>query len=253
MYCNDNQDNASIESTIEAVRDGGIDVLTGLQAKLKHLKERLHRTGNKISRVSDFSENLPLHTQQATGVAKELTRAEKLSVCGNFFHMAQGIKICLTVEQQVAIAHWVIQTLQNPSFESTNLKYAHRQSEGKAECHESDVHGLDGDSGDGFGNEACQQDGVGNRTSDSKGSGVLECGHRTGNAESMDQACVEKPLGSLGAGTEGIISEEVEPIEVPQAADGPESEYPTQEDLGTFTLLDICIALDKDDLDERRM
>ena len=44
LHCNSNdKDEATAEFKTELLRDGWIDVLQGLQEKLKHLRENLHR------------------------------------------------------------------------------------------------------------------------------------------------------------------------------------------------------------------
>lgn len=78
LHCDDDdRDKAKIESKIEAVRNGGIDVLEGLQTRLLLLRQNLHRKEYTNPETSECSEEELSQAQQVTKVPKELTRAEK--------------------------------------------------------------------------------------------------------------------------------------------------------------------------------
>ena len=229
LHCDsDDEDEAKTESQIESICNGGIDALQSLQDKLRHLREKLHREGNQSSEVSDVSEEEASQNQQAICVPKELSRAEKRSVCDRFVQMVKGNNLCLTADQQVAVAQWVIKTLQDPSFSETELDTACSHPHGTAESHPNDAHSGDDDSEIKTQCEEDREGGNQNGTGGSEGKeGTDEIGHRDDDEDEL--------------------------IEKPQAAVGPKAEGPTQEDLGDFYLMDVCIALAKDNLDERRM
>lgn len=266
LHCDgDDKNKAKMESKIEAVRNGGIDVLKGLQTKLIHLKQKLDRKGNNNSKISETGEEEALHKQQTTGVPNELTKAEKRSLCGKFVRMVQDNKLHLTVDQQVALAHWIIQTVQNPDLSDISLDTTRGDPHGKAEKNEGDAHGGCGDPGNDSGYEEGNEDGDGNISDNRHGNEeAKETEHRDGgenNDEPIDRAHVPKSsdpsLGGesdhLAAETAEDTSDKEERIEVPQAAIGQKVNKPKQVDTGVFDILDVCIALAKDDLDERRM
>lgn len=164
------------------------------------------------------------------------------------------------MDQQIAVAHWVIATLQSPDFSDKN---GHLDE--KPERHEGDGNGRDGDSGNDSGYEEGQEDGNGTSADGTDGNDdTEEVEHRCNeenNTDSTDQAAMEQSSApSLSEKSDhpatepaGTISIEGQPIEVPQAAVAPTAKKPEHVDTGAFNLFDICVALAKDDLDERRM
>ena len=229
LHCDsDDKDEAKTESKIDSICNGGIYVLQSLQKKLRYLREQLHREGYQGSEVFQVSEEEASQNQQAISAPKELSRAEKRSVCDKFVQMVKGNNLCLTADQQVAVAQWIIKALQDPNFSETKLDTACSHPHGTAESHKNDAHSGDGDSEikTGYGEDRADGDESGTSGSEGKGD-VEEIGHRDDNEDEL--------------------------IEKPQAAADPKAEGPRQEDSGDFYLMDVCIALAKDNLDERRM
>ena len=266
LHCdNGEQNKITFGSNTEAVRNGGNGVLKALQTKLKHLRQNTRCEGSNNLESCESSDGENMQDRQIKSVVKELTRAEKRSVCGQFTHMIQDQKVDLTVDQQVAVAHWMIQTLQNPDFSDTSLGTTSGHPNGRAERHEGDAYGGDGDSGNKPGCVEGHGIGHGNRADDSDGSeGTEGMAHQDvgeSHDESMDQIYIPQPSSPL-LSTEGgnlatkmaeTDSNEEGPSEVSQATTDPTADDTEQEDTGGFYLLDVCIALANDDLDERRM
>lgn len=260
LHCEDDDEaKAGIESKVEAVRIGAIDVLKVSQTKLMQLTHNLHCKDNMFSDTPEGAEEKASRNQQFSEVSRELTRADRRSVCGNFTQMIQDKKLRLTVEEQVAIAHWVIQTLQSPDFSETSLDYTRDHPHGKVEHHAGDGYRGNDDLGNDSGDEEGHEDGDQSSADGRDGSVYAsETGHQDDgdyNARPMDRASMpQSSTHSLSAkserlatGTTEMITDEEEPAEVPQ------EDRPMEEDTGAFFLLDVCIALAKDDLDERRM
>lgn len=267
LHCDgDDKHEAKVESKVEAVRNGRFDVLKGLQAKLLQLRQNLHRKQNNISETSGAGEEESLPNQHVTSVSKELTRAQKRSVCSRFVHMVQENRLCLTADQQVAVAHWIVQTLQSPDYPDMSLDTAHFNSYEIAECQKGTKPGKDGGSATDFGYEEGLEDGDGNSSEGRGGNEGREETERPSdgksNVEQMDQACALQPSDhSLSEQSDhpaieiaGTTSDDEEaPDEAPRAALCPKPDMPVQEDIGAFDLLYVCIALARDNLDERRM
>ena len=184
--CDDGGDKSKIDFKIETIRSGGLNILKGLQMKLAQLRLTLCCKGADKLDTFEGSEKKTLQNQQGSSVPKELTRAEKRSICSNFVHMVEDNKVCLTTKQQVAVAHWIIQAVQNADF--SDLKSLGR----KEELHERDSHIRDGDSTINVGYEGGQEDGV--RSGNDGGAhkeDTEESDHRndgTNKTVSMDQS-----------------------------------------------------------------
>lgn len=261
LHCDDeSNDEIKTKSEIEAVRIGGIHVLTGLQTKLRQLTQKLYRKGNNDSETSEGRKEEASQVDQATSFSKELNRAEMRSVCARFARMVKDNKLSLTVDQQVAVAHWVVQTLQNSDYSDVDLG----NTRGQCGEPDRDVSGGDIDAKIDSGYEDGHEDGDGRSANGRDGNGdTEEIGVRDDediNPQPLDQACIQQPLhpslsetsNHFAAGTARTTSYGDEPVEVSQAAVDQEEDDLEQEDTGTFDLLDVCIALAKDDLDERR-
>ncbi|CAD6591337.1 MAG: hypothetical protein ASARMPREDX12_005084 [Alectoria sarmentosa] len=260
LHCDDdNEDRAKMESKVEMARRGGVDVLMGLQTRLMQLRQKLHCKESNTFKTSVGGEKKALQNQQATSVSKELTRAEKRYFCGKFAQLVEDNKLCLTVDQQVAVAHWVIQILQNPDIST------HDHPDGKAEHPEGDEYGRVSDPGSDSGYEEGPQDGDGSSADDRDGNEFTEDTEHQHDGQNavcpMDQPYLQQPSdpllsgpsSHLGTETARTTSGEEAPIETSQPAIGPKTKKPVQEDTGGFYMLDVCIALAKDDLDDRRM
>ena len=222
LHCeNDDQYGAKTKSKYEPIRNGGVDALQWLQRKLKDLREKLHRKESTSSMSPELSGG-KASKEHVTCVPRELTRVEKRAVCGNFVRIIQDKNIRLTVVQQASVAHWMIQTLQDPDFS------------------------LD------LGDDAVFEEGQ------DGGNGKLMIGKEdTGECETrndakdqvapIDQAYIEQPFEDTGVMPDG------EDTKISEATVGLDVEEIVQEDLGNFDLVSICISLARDNLDERRM
>ena len=250
LYFDDDKDDAQVESKMELVLKVAIGVLQGLQNTLKKLKEKLHCKGNDRSDSSEAGNGEVSREQQVASIPQQLTRAEKRSLCGRFCQMVQNNKLCLTVDQQVAIAQWVIKTLQTPDFSNESVSAADSHKHGKTECPEGAAYQGDSDSADDFENKEDQEAGHKNSTRVQGGNeDTEESEHHEKVAKKPESGIDQPPI----PGIEATDSTKDEVIEVPQAAVHAKAEPFVQVDTGVFCLLDVCIALAKDDLDERRM
>ena len=252
LHCNndDNTDKVRIEDVIEAVRKGAIDVLEGLQTKLMQLTQKLHRKETNSSVASENSEDNASQNQNVTYAIKELTRAEIHSVCDKFLHMVQDKQLYLTADQQVAIAHWAIQMLKNPELSG--------MSSGTIDTHPQDENGdSEKDSGHGRG----QKDGIASsdngKDGDKEDEGIEQQNDEKKILEPVHRACIDQPSdlrqSEHGTDTAGTSSGQKEPTERSQSAVGQKTAEAKQKDSGAFNLFDVCIALSKGDLDQRRM
>lgn len=158
----------------------------------------------------------------------------------------------MTVDQQATIAHWIIEVLQNPHLSLLNSNYTCGHPHWTTENHERDAHGKYGDLGNGPEYEQGPEAGDGTDTNGKEGKtdskGIAHQDDGDDNPGPSDEAYSEQT--SECAGT---TLDEEDPSEGSQVAICPEDRDPLQEDIGTFDLLDVCIALAKDNLDERRM
>ena len=226
LHCeNDNHYEAKAESKTESISNRGIDVLQRLRKKLEHLRAKFHRNedGNLVTPCPGGGE--VSQKEHVTLVPRELTRAEKRAVCGNFIRIIQEKQISLTVEQQASVALWMIQTLQDPNS-SLDLGDGAVFEEGQDGGNGEPMVGLEGKEGTG-------QSEIRN---DAKVRVI-----------SIDQAHIHRP--SEDAGT---MSDGADPKEMSGATTDSNEEVFTQEDLGDFDLVSICVALAREHLDERR-
>ena len=265
LHCGDDEEKAKIDTKVEGVRSGALDVLKGLQTKLKQLRQKLHRKERDSSSTSEGGKEEAPEAPQVTSVFTGLTRAEKRSVCGKFAQMVQDNRMCLTADQQITMAHWVIQTLQKPDFSDTNVGCTRGRQDGNAERLEGNEYSGEGDLAKDPGYEEGHEDTDGSSDDGRDGNiDAEEIGHDDGGenkAEPRDQAskpqlaerALSRESDHLVTETAGLISNEEDAAEVSQAAVGPSADEPEQVDTGDFDLLGICIALANDDLDERRM
>lgn len=255
----DDNDQHKIGSKNEAVQNGGIDVLKWSQTKLKQLRQKLHRKGKNNSTGSEGGEEEASRRKQVTSVSKELTTAEKRTVCEKFSHVVRDNKLYLTVDQQVAVAQWIIQMLQSPDFSDLSLGPTYGPADGMAERHEGGEHGGDFELGNDSGYEEGHEDGGGSGTDGQGGDeGIGRLGLQDGEGNKivpMDQACrsLSGESDHLATETAETNFDEGESSEVSQAAGSPKPDNSEQVDTGAFDLLDVCIALAKDGLDEPRM
>ncbi len=260
LHCdNGEQNKTTAGSNTDAVRNDGSGVLKALQTKFKQLKQKTCCEGNDNLETCECSDG---ETSQDRHV-KELTRAEKRSVCGQFTHMIQDNKIDLTVDQQVAVAHWMIQTLQNPDISDTSLDTTSGHPNGKAERH-GGAYGGDGDSGNDSGYAEAHGIGDESRADDSdvneKSEGMAHQDVGECNDGSTDPIYIPQTVHlSLSTESDNPATKTAEtkaneegPSELSQATTDPTADDTEQEDTGAFYLLDVCIALANDDLDERR-
>ena len=248
--CEDDRDKSKMEQQNEAVRNGGIDVRKSLQRNKKQLKQKLRRNGNDISIDIKTSGEKASQNGLATHEPKALTRAQKRSVCDKFTRMVRDKGLGLTVHQQVAFAHLVVQTLQDPGFSESNCSSPNDRSAKDAERHEDNSCHEISDPGSDSGYEEGHEDGI--RSSASGGDGdedTEEIGHSNHiepNEENMNQVILhqlaEESLSTEGKGIAANVAE---------TTSNEERSGPV--DRGVFDLQDICIALTKGDLDERRM
>ena len=214
------------EPKTERMSNTGVDILQRLQKNLKDLREKLHRKENNGLVTPDIGGGQVSEKEHVTCIRRELTRAEKRAVCGNFVHIIQEQRIDLTVNQQASVAHWMIQTLEDPSFsfdlgDGAVLQGVQDVRNGKPTI------GTKGEAGTG-------KSKIRNDTKD--------------QAEPIGQAHVKLPSEDAEK-----ISDSAAPEEMPGATADPGEEEFTQEDLGDFDLVSICIALARDNIDERRM
>ena len=268
LHCDndDDTDKAGIKPMIEAVQNGAVDVLKGLQTKLMQLMERLHRKENNSFGTSESSEDKASQKPKLTASTKEPKKAEIHSVCDKFLHMVQDERLHLTADQQVAIAHWAIQMLKEPDLSGMSSGTTDVRPKEKPELQESDVVSEDGDSEKGSGHGGSQKDGIansgGNRKDCVEGNGEIGQ-HNNGKKtlEPVDRACIGQPSDLSRSETAGHHATEIsgtglgekEATEASQAAVGQKAAKAKQKDSGAFDLFDIGIALSKGDLDQRRM
>ena len=251
LHCGDgDRDKFKMELKVEAVRNGGIDVLKSLQKKLVQLTQKLHRNGNDTSINIKTSGEKGSQNGRVASVSKEMTRAQKRSVCDKFTRMVRDKGLGLTVEQQVAVAHLVVQTLQDPGFSDSDFSISHDRLAKEAERHEDNSYHTAIDSGTDSGYEEGHEDGI--RSSGNGEDGdedTEEIGHTNNiepNVEPTDQ-------GLLHQLAEKSLSTESKGVATNVAETTSNEEGPGPVDTGVFDLQDICIALTKGDLDERRM
>ena len=251
LHCgDDDRDKPRMESKIEAVRNGGIDVLKSLQKKLIQLTQKLHRHGNDSSiNIKARGEKAP-QNRRVTNESRALTRAQKRSVCEKFTRMVRDKELGLTIEQQVAVAHLVVQTLQDPGFSDSDPSISHDRSAVEAKRHENNSCHEINDPGSDSGYEEGHEDGIkSSAIGENSDEGTEEIGHSTdieSNVDATNQVLMrqiaEKSLSTEG---EGVATK------VADTTSNEEGSEPV--DTGVFDLKDICIALAKGDLDERRM
>lgn len=261
----DDKNKAIFELKLEAVRNGAIDILKGLQTKLMQLIQTLHRKENENSVVPESSEEKALQNQEVTSATKEPTRAEKRSICDKFVQMAQDKQLHLTTDQQVAMAHWVIQMLKDPDSSDMSLGTTNGDPHGKARCHEGDTYGGKGVSENDSEYEERQEHRNGNEIDGKDGhEGVEETEQQDDgedNLESIDGARTQQPQNpmlpvesdDLPTEAAGTDPSKEESFKVREAGLGRKAGKPVEEDTGAFDLYDVCIALTKDNLDGRRM
>ena len=222
LHCqNDDQYGAKTESKYEPIRNGEVDALQRLQRMLKDLRGKLHRKEGTSSMSPELSGG-KASKEYVTCVPRELTRVEKRPVCGNFVRIIQEKSIRLTVDQQASVAYWMIQTLQDPDF-SLDL---------------GDDAGFEGqDGGNGkpmIGKEDTGESEIQNDAKD--------------QVAPIDQAYVEQPFEHTG-----VMSDGEDTKKMSKATVDSDVEEIVQEDLRDFDLVSVCIALARDNLDERRM
>ena len=252
LHCDsDDKDEANVDSKVQSMRNRGIDVLLGLQEKLQRLREKLHCKAEPELDAPASSDAEASQNQLVINRSRELTRAEKRSVCADFAHMVQDNRICLTIHQQASIAHWIIQTLQKSEFSDQDPGTTRGNGGGMAERHNNLLHSKDG----GPGNESGYEEGRGGKNGDhtdghedngaTEGDELQDDGKK---AASDDQADIEQPSEDTGP------TSDVEDLkETSRATVESEAEDLIQEDTGAFEILDVCIALARDSLDEGRM
>ena len=164
--------------------------------------------------------------------------------------MVQDNRICLTIHHQASIAHWIIQTLQKSDFSDQDPVTTRGNAGGMAERHNKLSHSKDG----GLGKESVYEEGRGGKNGDhtdgheeNGGTEGYELQDNGKKAASDDQADIEQPSEDTGP-----ISDVEDLKESSRAAVTPEAEDLIQ-DTGAFEILDVCIALARDSLDEGRM
>ena len=224
-YDSDDQYEAKTEFKTEPMLNRGVNLLQRLQKKVEHLREKFHRKENNNLVAPDIGGSKVSQKEHVTCVPRELTRAEKRAVCENFFRIIQKKKIRLTVDQQASVAHWMIQTLQYPGF-SLNL--------GDGAVFES----QDG------GNRRPM---IGIKGREGTGESKIQNDAKD-QVEPIDQAHIKQPYEDAGKTPDGVDPKETSGA----TADSNEVGF-TQEDLGDFDLVSICIALARGNLDEPRM
>ena len=251
LHCgDDDRDKPKMESKIEAIRNGGIDVLKSLQKKLIKLTQKLHRNRNNNSINKKTSEEKASQYGRVTSESKALTRAQKRSVCEKFTRMVRDKELGLTIEQQVAVAHLVVQTLQDPGFSDSDPSISHDRTVVEAKRHGDNTCLGISDSGNDSGYEEGHEDRISSSANggdaDEGNENIEPSNHIEPNVEATNQVLVhqlaEKSLSTEGRGVATNVAETISNEE----ESGPM-------DTGVFDLKDICIALTKGDLDERRM
>ena len=161
-----------------------------------------------------------------TCVRRELTRAEERAVCGNFARMIKERRIRLTVDQQPSVARSMSQALLDPTF-SLDV--------GDGLLFDEGCHGGDGKSMTGIkGIEGTGESEIRNGAKD--------------QVQPIDQARIMQP----SEDTE-MMSERACPKKMSGATGDSNEEGFSQEDLGDYDLVGICMAFARDNLDERRM
>ena len=246
-YClhsdnDENTDKARIETMIEEVRSGVIDVLKGLQTKLNKLTQKLHRAENNSSVASGNSGHKASQKPKVTASTKELSRAEVHFVCDKFLHMVQDKQLHLTADQQVAIAHWFIHMLKDPEMSDMSSATTDTRPQGKPGRPDGDGVRENGDLEQDSAHGEDQKDEIASSGDDKDGdedhgkNGQHDDGKEI--LDPMDRACDPN---------------EEEPTEVPQSAVSQNRPKAVQKDFGALNLFDICIALSKGDIDQRRM
>ena len=260
LHCgDDDRDESKMELKVEADRNGGIDVLKSLQKTLIQLTQKLRRNENDTSINIKISGEKPPQDGRVTGDSKALTRDQKRSVCDKFTRMVRDKKLGLTIEQQVAVAHLVVQTLQDPGFSDADCSTSHDRLVRETWRYEGNSSHISSDPGNDSVYEECREDGVQDGDEDPE-----EIGHNTDrelNAEPTDEALLHQPAEHLLSTESKDLATNVAeptsnsegPIDVSQLGVAPKSDGPGPVDTGVFDLPDICIALTKGDLDERRM
>ena len=237
LHCDssDGTDKAKFETVIEAVRNRAIDVLKGLRTNLKQLIQKLHRKETNSSVASENSKDKASQNQNITSTIKELTRAEIHSICDKFLHMVQDKQLHLTADQQVAIAHWAIQMLKVPDLSDMSSGTTDTGPKEEPERPEGDVVREEGDSEKNSGHGG-QEDGT-----------ARSGGGKDGDEDNAEFGQHDDGIEFLEPADRACDSGEMEPTEETQAAKA------EQKDSGAFNLSDVCIALSKGDLDQRRM
>ena len=227
LHCeNDDQYGAKTEPKYEPIQNGEADALQRLQRMLQDLREKLHRKEDTSSITPELSGGKASKKEHVICVPRELTRVGKRAVCGNFVRIIQEKRIRLTVDQQASVACWMIQTLQDPDS-SLSLGDGAVFAEGQ-------------DGGDG------------------KPMIELKGKEDTGESEIQNDAKDQiEPIGQAhdeqASEDAGKMSDGADPKEMLGATGESTEERFTQEDLGDFDLASICIALARDNIDERRM
>ena len=251
LHCgDDDRDKPKMESKVEVVRNGGIDVLKSLQKKLIQLTQKLHRNGNDIPINIKSSGEKASQNGLVIRESKALTRAQKRSVCEKFTRMVRDKEFGLTIEQQVAVAHLVVQTLQDPGFSNSDSGISHDRSGVEAKRHgDNSCRGIS-DSGDDSGYEEGHEDLISSSANGEYGDEGTEeiepSNHIEPNVEPTDQVLLHQLAEkSLSTKSKGIATK------VAETTSNEEGSGPV--DTGVFDLQDICIALTKGDLDQRRM
>ena len=251
LHCShDDDDKSRMELKVEAIRNGAVDVLKSLQNKLIQLTQKIRRNGNDTSINIKMRGEKGTQNGRVTSESKALTRAQKRSVCDKFTRMVRDKGLGLTVQQQVAVAHLVVQTLQDPGFSESNCSSPHDGSARKAEHHEHnschEISDQENDSGYEEGHEDGIRSSADGEDGDAGPEDIEHSNHTEPNVEPTNQVLLHQPAGkSLSTEGKGVATNVAE-ITSNEERSGPV-------DTGVFDLQDICIALTKGDLDERRM
>ena len=224
LHCgNDDHYEAKGESKTESMSNRGVDVLQRLQKKLEHLRAKLHHDNLSTPYLGGGEVSQKEHV---TCVPRELTRAEKRAVCGKLIRIMQEKRIHLTVNQQASVAHWIIQTLQDPDASldlGDGAVFEEGQDGGKIEP-------MVGPKG---------KEGTGEREIRLDAKDHLAPIYQSYITQSSEDA--------------GTMSDAADPKETSGATADSNDVGFTQEDLGDFDLVSICVALARENLDERRM
>lgn len=117
-----------IELKVDAVRKGGLkELVEWLQRKLKQLLQILRlKTKAGVDNASG-SEGQTTHGSSTLALPREITKEKKREICCQVAHMAQNNKMPLTFEHHLAIARWMIRTLQEgpcPAIPSQKVDHA---------------------------------------------------------------------------------------------------------------------------------